>query len=444
MLSKLLFIVTIIAWALFFPTGLAPQPLNKMDKNVKLITTNGSLFAPMPGLNGGFLEELLKTHPKYFDLALKNRKEWNVQVIYTRIDRDMKGSPVLEPFEFNVDPSRYFYPASAVKLPVALLALQRLNELRSFGIDKNSTMITEDCTSSQTAVYNDPTTPDGKPSIAQYIRKLFLVSDNDAFNRLYEFLGQHYINDQLHKMGFEDVQILHRLNIDLNGKENRQTNPVRFIDSNNRLLYSQPAQMNKTDYSKRNDLIGKGYYSADKLINAPMNFSGKNRISLPDLHNILVSLVFPDKAPTNQRFNLTEEDKRFVLKYMSQLPTEGIYPPYAADTVNYWPAYSKFLLFGAQKGKLPENIRIFNKKGDAYGQLVDIAYVVDLKNKVEFFLSAAIYCNSDGILNDDKYDYDTVGLPFLQHLGQVIYEYELKRERKRSPDLAPFVFEYDK
>ena len=88
--------------------------------------------------------------------------------------------------------------------------------------------------------------------------------------------------------------------------------------------------------------------------------------------------------------------------------------------------------------------RSIDQKGDAYGQLVDIAYVVDLKNKVEFFLSAAIYCNSDGVLNDDKYDYDTVGLPFLQHLGQVIYEYELKRERKRSPDLAPFVFEYDK
>ena len=40
-----------------------------------------------------------------------------------------------------------------------------------------------------------------------------------------------------------------------------------------------------------------------------MNFSGKNRISLPDLHNILVSLVLHEKVHLKQRFNLTEEDK---------------------------------------------------------------------------------------------------------------------------------------
>ena len=97
-----------------------------------------------------------------------------------------------------------------------------------------------------------------------------------------------------------------------------------------------------------------------------------------------------------------------------------------------------------QKGKLPENLRIFNKIGDAYGQMLDIAYIIDFKNKVEFFLSATIYCNRDGILNDDKYDYDSIGLPFMKHLGQAIYDYELKRERKVKPDLSPFIFKYDK
>ena len=118
-------------------------------------------------------------------------------------------------------------------------------------------------------------------------------------------------------------------------------------------------------------------------------------------------------------------------------------PPYSADTVNYWPAYCKFLLFGAEKGNLPENIRIFNKVGDAYGQMIDVAYIIDYKNKIEFFVSAIIYCNSDGILNDDKYDYKTVGLPFMKNLGQVIYDYELKREYKIKPDLSSVTFTYD-
>ena len=30
-----------------------------------------------------------------------------------------------------------------------------------------------------------------------------------------------------------------------------------------------------------------------------------------------------------------------------------------------------------------------------------------------FFLAATIYTNSDGVLNDDAYDYDEVALPFF-------------------------------
>ena len=134
----------------------------------------------------------MKQYPQYFDSVLQNRKEWNVQVIYTQVNRLQDGSPELEHHYFNMDASRYFYPASTVKLPITLLALQRLNELKQKGIDRNTTMITETAYSGQSVVYNEPTTADGKPSIAHYIKKILMVSDNDAFNRLYEFLGQEY------------------------------------------------------------------------------------------------------------------------------------------------------------------------------------------------------------------------------------------------------------
>ena len=74
--------------------------------------------------------------------------------------------------------------------------------------------------------------------------------------------------------------------------------------------------------------------------------------------------------------------------------------------------------FWCRKRDLPKNIRIFNKLGDAYGQMIDVAYVVDFEKRIEFFLSAIIYCNSDGILNDDKYDYKTIGFPFMKNLGK--------------------------
>lgn len=389
------------------------------------------------------LVQLLQQYPQYFNTVLKNTQQWNVQFIYTQIDKGVNGIPALKNYFFNVNPAQYFYPASTVKLPICLLALQRLNELKQQGIDRNTTMITEANEDGQTVVYNDPTTPDGRPSIAQYIKKILLVSDNDAFNRLYEFLGRKYINEQLHQKGYGDVQILHRLSIPLSLQQNRATNPINFFGPDKKIIYRQPAQYDSSMYEQRNDSIGEGYYNGDSLIKMPMNFSEKNRISLQDLHNILLSLVFPEKIMPSQRFNITEDDRNFILKYMSELPTESNYPPYAADTANYWPAYCKFLLFGSEKGAIPKNIRVFNKVGDAYGQLTDVAYIVDFDKKIEFFLSAIIYCNNDGILNDDKYDYDNIGLPFMKHLGEVLYKYELKRPKKIVPDLSPLLFNYD-
>ena len=391
-----------------------------------------------------FLEDLLKKYPQYFDSILQKRKDWNVQLIYTQIDKGANGIPALKHYYFNLNPAKYFYPASTVKFPVSILALQKLNELKIRGLDKNTTIITGQAYSGQTAVYNDPTSPDGKPSIGHYIKKILMVSDNDAYNRLYEFLGPQYINDQLHQKGYGDVQLLHRLSIFLSPDENRHTNPVKFLDAQNKIVYDQPMQYNTAQYVQRNDSVGQGYYKGKQLMNEPMDFSAKNRISLEDLHTILISLLFPSKVTASQRFNLTVEDRNFLLKYMSQLPTESTYPPYSADTASYWPAYCKFLLFGSEKGELPKNIRIFNKVGDAYGQLTDVAYIVDTDKKIEFFLSATILCNKDGILNDDKYDYETLGFPFMKHLGQVLYEYELQRKRKVVPNLSSLIFQYDK
>ena len=421
------------------------QKLNKAKKT-KADTMAAALPIPIPNKSktDSFMVNLLQQYPQYFDSLLKNRHQWNVQIIYTQVDRGANGIAALKDYYFNVDKDKYFYPASTVKLPICLLALQRLNELKLKGIDRNTTMITEQAQQGQTAVYNDPATPDGKPTIAHYIKKILMVSDNDAFNRLYEFLGRQYINDQLHKKGYGDVEILHRVSIPLSAEQNRTTNPINFLDSDDKVIYSQPIQYDSTTYSKRNDSIGTGYYSGDSLIKGPMDFSNKNRISLQDLHSILLSVVHPEKVPASQRFNITADDRNFILKYMSQLPSESVYPPYSADTAAYWPAYCKFLLYGSAKGELPKNIRIFNKVGDAYGQLIDVAYIVDFDKKVEFFLSAAIYCNNDGILNDDKYDYDTIGFPFMKNLGEVFYKYELNRKRKVEPNLSSLIFDYDK
>ena len=91
---------------------------------------------------------------------------------------------------------------------------------------------------------------------------------------------------------------------------------------------------------------------------------------------------------------------------------------------------------------MPPRVRVFNKVGWAYGCLTDVSYVADFGNKVEFMLTATIYVNADGILNDDKYEYEEVGWPFLYQLGQTIYRYELQRKRTHQPDLRSFELKY--
>lgn len=388
-----------------------------------------------------FLVNLLERYPQYFSTILDRRDSLRVQIIYTQIDRNADNTPTFSNYYFHADSSAYFYPASTVKLPIALLALQKLNELRLPGLDRNSTLVTGQAYSGQTPVYNDPTTVDGRPSVAQYIKKILLVSDNDAFNRLYEFLGQESINDRLHKMGYSDAAILHRLDIFLSEDENRHTNPVSLYDQGGRLLYHQPMQASTMPYPARQDSIGNAYYSNGNLVSHAMDFSRKNRISLEDLHQVLRSVIFPQSVPGAQRFNLREEDYTFLYQYLSEYPGEAAYPSY--DTSAYWDAYGKFLYWGAEKGRLPvRQIRIFSKEGDAYGFLTDISYFTDPDKGVEFMLSATIYCNSDGVLNDNQYDYDSVGLPFMKNLGRVIYEYELQRPKARKPDLSGFRMTY--
>jgi cell division protein FtsI/penicillin-binding protein 2 len=381
--------------------------------------------------NSPLLQELFNNHPVLFDSVLQKKDELNIQVIYTQINRDPNDPSKLSLTDhfYNVNSSRYFYPASTVKLPIVALALQRLNELNKKGLDKNTTMITEADGDGQTAVHNDPSAEDGRPTIANYIKKILLVSDNDAFNRLYEFLGQEYINKNLHRMGYKDVQIIHRLAIFLTEDQNRHTNPIRFVDTSGNVIYQQKAKKSRMTYRLQDIKLGQGYINGkDQLVKEPFDFTYKNRLFLADLHMIVRSIIFPQSVPKEKRFDLTEEDYAFLYKYMGMYPREAGFPPY--DPREYPDTFVKKLMYGNDSVVNP-SIRYYNKTGTAYGFHCDAAYIKDEANKVEFFLTVAIYCNSDGIFNDDKYDYDTVGYPFLQHIGQVMYDYERNRVNVR-------------
>ncbi len=385
------------------------------------------------------LEMLLNSNPA-LKAVVANKDSLRIQIIYTKIDRNKRNKPLFTEYNYNLNNNLYFYPASTVKMPIALLALEKLNELNIKGLNKTTTMITDSSAKLQDYVYTQPNAADSRPTIENYIKQIFLVSDNDAYNRLYEFLGQEYIQKKLTQKGYSNAIIRHRLQISRTLEQNALTNAIKFYDTSGKIIYEQPMQKSNAGFPFLDAKLGKGYMSKGKLVNEPFSFDTKNRVYLKDLHHILQSVLFPEKFDKNQRFNLTNDDYQFVRKYMSMFPGESDSPNYAPT--NYWDAYCKFLYYGSEKGSKNTSFRIFNKVGDAYGFLIDVTYVADLANNVEFMLSAVISCNQDGIYNDDLYDYETIGYPFLKNIGQAVYQYELTRKRKQKPELSNFIFTY--
>ncbi|TDH28099.1 hypothetical protein EXU57_04575 [Segetibacter sp. 3557_3] len=381
--------------------------------------------------NDAFLRDLLLANPSpVLQRVLAQPDTFQYQVIYTQIDRNKKGVPSFKSYYLNVDRNRYFNPASTVKLPTALAALEKLNKLKIKELDKSTSMLTDSSFPGQSAVLTDPSAKSGLPSIAHYIKKIFLVSDNDAYNRLYEFVGQEELNTMLWKKGYSDARITRRF-VRMTPEENRHTNGIRFMQGG-KLVYHQPPATSavKFDFS-RQILVGRAHYDRDeRLVNAPMDFTAHNNLPLEDLELMLRSVIFPESVPLSRRFDLSAADYRFLHHYMAALPKQSDFPKY--DTKEFFDSYTKFF-FKAGKGSVPADIYIFNKPGWSYGFLTDCAYVADAKNKFEFLLSAVIYVNEDGILNDDKYEYEQVGYPFFRQLFETIYQHELERPRKFAP-----------
>ncbi|MFN6262978.1 MAG: serine hydrolase [Chromatiaceae bacterium] len=346
-----------------------------------------------------------------------NPDHYRLQILFTEIQRDQAGRPILRQQQYRAD-AEYLYPASTVKLAIAALALEYLQQLAVYGVSADSVMQTEPLLPGDVLVNRDESAASGLPTMRHYVKKILLVSDNDAYNRLYELMGQRYINTRLTELGFTDAQILHRLERPLSAEENRATNAITFYDAGGQLLYRQPARHAPAMPARPFTPVGNDYLKDGLLQGKPLDFSQKNRWTLSHMHRMTQLIMLPETLPAEMRLQLAPAELQFLQQQMAQLPGDSQDPRY--DPAQYWPTYVKFLVYGAAKDVAPDpRVHIHNKVGDAYGFLLDSAYIRDECSGAEFILSAALYVNQDGVLNDDHYDYDTVGLPLLKRLGEL-------------------------
>src|SRR4051794_26372487 len=75
-----------------------------------------------------WLQQLVYSHASPLLTHILNTPDsFQYQILYTRINRDRNNKPHFKNFYFHVDSNQYFNPASTVKLPVALIALEKSN-----------------------------------------------------------------------------------------------------------------------------------------------------------------------------------------------------------------------------------------------------------------------------------------------------------------------------
>ncbi|MDC6367717.1 MULTISPECIES: serine hydrolase [Flavobacteriaceae] len=329
-----------------------------------------------------------------------------IQIRYTQIDRK-NDSVFFKDFDFQVDEQKYFYPASTVKFPAAVAALEKLNGIDSLSLH------------SRFYIEGDSI----ETTFAQCISEIFAVSDNAANNRLIEFLGQDNLNQRMQNRGVNPIRIAHRLSTA--DADNVTTTPLIFYlnDSTTApsaiIVNSPPKPLKISGVNK-----GIGFIAEDSLFLEPFDFSLKNHFPIQAQDALLKRIIFPEAFPKELQFELSKEQRDFLLETMSTLPGKLGYDP-----EEYYDSYVKFFMYGDSKAPIPDYIKIYNKVGYAYGTLTDCAYIKDTKNNIDFMVTATILVNSNGIFNDNTYDYDEVGIPFLAQLGKELYQYELNRKR---------------
>jgi len=382
-----------------------------------------------------YLQATLSQHAS----ILNNPKTHKLQIVYTQINRDENNQPTFKTYNY-IPFKAYVYPASTVKLPVTLGALIKLNELKDTKLSLQSAMFTDSIFPCHRKVTKDTSSVSKLPSLEYYLKKMWLVSDNLSCARVYEFVGCDYLHKQLSNYGFKNTRIHNKLDISCETDTAKISPPLVFLAANGDTIYKQaslPAIYREPHPIAKSEAGTSHRNTKGKKQAGPKDFSLHNYFYIEDLHEMMKRLVFNPYLKPEEQFPISNSDRLFVLKQAGMMPRESASPLY--DKKQYYDSYKKYFIYGSSVATIKgDSMRVFNIVGRAYGFLIDCAYIVDYKNKIEFLLTAAVFVNQRNDIGGGRYEYELKGLPFLRDLSLSLYDLERQRKKKVIPDLKEF------
>ena len=164
------------------------------------------------------------------------RPEHEVQLLYTRIDRDAGQRATLTRFPLQLAPRRWFTAASWVKLPAVLLAAERLGRL-GLGFEARIVLDAPPATGNW-----DSAEPLDEP-FGRRCRRLLRVSEDVPFDPLYEYLGQRELGEGLNAHGYPNARLIARLGSG-DAERNRAVGAARVLRASGAEVENREARTN--------------------------------------------------------------------------------------------------------------------------------------------------------------------------------------------------------
>jgi hypothetical protein len=391
------------------------QPAAPASAAITVATSASVAPPPKPPPEPWLTKTLRESGPEWKGW-LERAEELRLQILVTVLE----PSGDVATHELRAD-AEYFYPASAIKLPLAVVALSAMNERLGYPVppmtrlmrcryDRSGCEPPREDEDHERDKDEDGVYKHEKLRVGTELRKMLSYSDNDSYNRLWDIVGHREANEIAQKLGLSSVRFHHRMNA-----------PADKSVSTQRVTLLPPGKKAVVIGKRKSDFeleptpaagleIGKGYNAGGKLVEEPMSFASKNYVSLHELQRILLSLVRP-QHPKALKLGLDDDQRKLLVKAMTaRLRSKK----HAAEHNPFSPGVLEVVDHDA--------VRYVGKSGRAYGFHLDNAYIEDPKSKRALVATAVVYVNPNQILNDDDYEYDETSKPLLASLGKVLTE----------------------
>lgn len=386
-------------WTLHLAATLASAPVQAHD--------------PCVAPDDGWISSRLQADKRFAEL-LAAAEAHRLQIVVTEVSRvDKAVTLTTHGYRAGVE---YYYPASAIKTFASVAALRELASLK-IADRETPVAICKGSAKKCKTTRDKGNLRGGVITIGQEIRKMQVVSDNGAFNRLYDFVGHEAMNTSLVPLGFASLRIGHRLSTRETAEQHRHTPAMELRPKGGEIveIAARTSDYVPASHGVPGTLVGEAVKIDGVVVPGPKEFEGRNGVLLCDMQRLTIGLVMPERGPD---LGLSASDREFLVATMTLDPKASKNPVFTspAETEDRF----KPMLPGLLRVVPRSRVRYVNKAGKAFGFHVENAYVEDLTSGRAFFVAATVYANRDGVLDDDRYDYADVTEPFYAHLGELL------------------------